>query len=193
MLDALIFIIFIHFILLHHTTKTWQDQRFRNIASTDSTVKVWATFSKFLQQLLIRGSEQVCCKDKLDRPEKPPKDATSARISVFKVETKDSDVKNTVVERLTWVEWAGRGVILQSKALPGITVTVSWTSGISSVSCPSQLCSCTHTGPRQTQTRVTTAHSTYSPCANGRCTWLHLTQIQHAFKQQCMSLQDMMD
>lgn len=41
----------------------------------------------------------------------------------------------------TCAERAGRGVILHSKALPGITVTVSWTSGISSASSPSQLCS----------------------------------------------------
>lgn len=106
---------------------------------------------------------------------------------------KDGDVRSSVVERPTWVEWAGRGAILHSKALPGITVTVSSTSGISSGSSPSLLCSCTHRRRRQTGTRATAAHGTDSPCANGRCTRLHLTQVQHAFKQQCMSLQDMMD
>lgn len=120
-------------------------------------VKVWATFSKFLLQLLIRSSEQVCCKkSKWDGPKKTTGRCLSARKpSGSEVNVGQRCQKNTVVEKLTWAEWGGRGVILQSKALPAITVTVSWTSGISSVSSPSQLCSCTHRRHCQTPTRAT--------------------------------------
>lgn len=99
-------------------------------------------------------------------------------------------------EMLTCAEWAGRGVILHSKALPGITVTVSWMSGISSASSASQLCSYIHTHTYdlirlgQTQTQLT-AHTVRVQTDDSQKDNCH--KFNTPFKQQCISLQDIMD
>lgn len=95
----------------------------------------------------------------------------------------------------TFADWAGRGVILHSKALPGITVTVSWTSGISSASSLSQLSSYKQTHiiiiirlglTKLTQT-VRTLHVQTGDSQNYSC-----HKFNTSLKQHGMSLQGIM-